>query len=60
MVRKIVLSIVAVLTACTFALAQNKQVSGTVVDAEGNPILGAAVTVVGTTAGGQTTGVSEW
>ena len=58
MVRKIVLSIVAVLTACTFALAQNKQVSGTVVDAEGNPILGAAVTVVGTTAGGQTTGVS--
>ena len=58
MVRKIVLSIVAVLTACSFALAQNKQVSGTVVDAEGNPILGAAVTVVGTTAGGQTTGVS--
>ncbi len=58
MVRKIVLSIVAVLTACSFALAQNKQVSGTVVDAEGNPILGAAVTVVGTTVGGQTTGVS--
>ena len=58
MVRKIVLSIVAVLTACTFAFAQNKQVSGTVVDAEGNPILGAAVTVVGTTVGGQTTGVS--
>ena len=58
MVRKIVLSIVAILTACSFALAQNKQISGTVVDADGNPVLGAAVTVVGTTVGGQSTGVS--
>ena len=52
MVRKIVLSIVAVLTMGCFALqAQYKQVSGTVADNAGSPIAGATVAVKGTTIG---------
>ena len=39
------------------AIAQNKQVSGTVVDGEGHPIAGATVIVAGTTVG-TTTGAS--
>ncbi len=51
MVRKIVLSIVTVLTACFMAMAQNVQVTGTVVDSAGEPIVGAAIVVAGTTTG---------
>ena len=56
MVRKIVLSIMAVLAVCFVAFAQNLQVTGTVKDAAGNPVVGAAVFVEGTTVG-TTTGV---
>ena len=56
MVRKIVLSIIAVLAVSFAALAQNKQVSGTVVDAAGAALVGAAVVVAGTSIG-TTTGV---
>ncbi|KAA2568498.1 hypothetical protein F2S26_11015 [Alistipes onderdonkii] len=38
MVRKIVLSLIAVLVLGAYAFAQNKQVSGTVSDANGNPV----------------------
>ena len=52
MVRKIVLSIVAVLAAGCFALqAQNVQISGTVTETDGSPIVGATVVVEGTTIG---------
>ena len=51
MVRKIVLSIIAVLAVSFAALAQNQQVSGTVVDEAGAPVVGAAVVVDGTTIG---------
>ena len=51
MVRKLVLSLVAVLSVFAMAIAQNKQVSGTVVDGEGQPIAGATVIVAGTTVG---------
>ena len=57
MVRKLVLSLVAVLSVFAMAIAQNKQVSGTVVDGEGQPIAGATVIVAGTTVG-TTTGAS--
>ena len=49
MVRKIVLSLIAVLVLGAYAFAQNKQVSGTVSDANGNPVAGATVMVDGTT-----------
>ena len=58
MVRKIVLSIMAVLAVCFVAFAQNLQVTGTVKDAAGNPVVGAAVFVEGTTVG-TTTGVDK-
>ena len=45
MVRKIVLSIIAVLTVCSVAFAQNLQVTGTVKDAAGKAVVGAAVFV---------------
>ena len=48
MVRKIVLSLIAVLVLGLYAFAQNKQVSGTVSDANGNPVAGATVMVDGT------------
>ena len=52
MVRKIVLSIVAVLAAGCFALqAQNVQISGTVTETDGSPIVGATVVVEGSTIG---------
>ena len=48
MVRKLVLSLVAVLSVFAMAIAQNKQVSGTVDGGDGQPIAGATVIVVGT------------
>lgn len=51
MVRKIVLSLIAILGFCAYGFAQNRQVSGTVADAEGKPIAGATVLVDGTTVG---------
>ena len=54
MVRKIVLSIAAVLAVCSFALAQNKQVTGTVTGADGAPVAGATVAVDGTSLGTST------
>ena len=54
MVRKIVLSLAAVLSVVGMALAQNKQVSGTVTDAKGAPVIGATVVVDGTTIGTST------
>ena len=57
MVRKIVLSIIAVLAVSFVALAQNVQVTGTVNDANGAPIVGATVSVENSTAG-TTTGVN--
>ena len=50
MVRKLVLSLIAVL-GVSFAIAQNKQISGTVVGGDGMPISGATVIVDGTTTG---------
>ena len=51
MVRKLVLSLVAVLAVSFMALAQNKQVSGTVTDSHGVPVVGATVMVDGTNQG---------
>ena len=51
MVRKIVLSIVAVLALSFSALAQNQKVTGTVKDDLGRPIVGATVFVDGTSIG---------
>lgn len=51
MVRKLVLSLIAVVGVCAIAFAQSKQVSGTIVDTDGLPIIGATVLVDGTTAG---------
>ena len=49
MIRKIVLSLVAILSCGAMAIAQNKQVTGTVIDPEGNPLVGVTVVVEGTT-----------
>ena len=57
MVRKIVLSIIAVLAVSFAAIAQNVQVTGTVKDANGAPIVGATVSVENSTMG-TTTGVN--
>ena len=54
MVKKIVLTIAAVLFACASVFAQNKQVSGTVTGPDGTPIVGATVVVEGTTIGTST------
>ena len=54
MVRKIVLSLAAILSVVGMALAQNKQVSGTVTDTKGSPVPGATVVVDGTTIGTST------
>ena len=51
MVRKIVLSIVAVLALSFTALAQNQQVSGTVTTTDGEAVAGATVMVQGTQTG---------
>ena len=47
--RKIVLSIFATLLLCVGAVAQSQRITGTVVDSDGAPVLGATVSVVGTT-----------
>ena len=54
MVKKIVLTIAAVLFACASVLAQNKQVNGTVTGPDGAPVVGATVVVEGTTLGTST------
>ena len=55
MVRKIVLSLIAVLgVGILFSAAQNRQLSGTVSDADGNPVVGATVLVEGTMVGATT------
>ncbi len=51
MVRKLVLSLIAILGMIAFAAAQNKQISGTVTDVNGAPIAGATVVVEGTHTG---------
>ena len=51
MVRKILLSLIAVLGLCVYGFAQNRQVSGKVADAEGRPVAGATVMVDGTSTG---------
>ena len=57
MVRKIVLSLIAALVCGLYASAQNRQVTGTVTDAAGNPVAGATVLVDGTGVG-TTTGTN--
>ncbi|MBQ0080726.1 MAG: TonB-dependent receptor [Alistipes sp.] len=54
MVKKILLSIAAVLALSFIAGAQTKQVAGTVVGEDGSPIVGATVVVDGTTNGTST------
>ncbi len=54
MVKKIVLSITAILFACASVLAQNHQISGTVTGPDGTPVVGATVVVEGTTIGTST------
>lgn len=56
MVRKLVLSLIAVLGVFAFAFAQNKQVSGTVVSPDGIPVIGATIMVEGTGIGTSTDG----
>lgn len=51
MVRKLVLSLIAVVGVCALAYAQNQQISGTVVDTDGLPVIGATIIADGTTAG---------
>ena len=47
--RKIVLSIFATLLFCVSVVAQSQRITGTVVDGDGYPVIGATVSVVGTT-----------
>ena len=54
MVRKIVLSIFAVLAVAAVAFAQNRQVSGTVKDSAGQAIIGATVVIEGSHVGATT------
>ena len=54
MVKKIVLSMAAILFAITSVFAQNKQVSGTVTGSDGLPVVGATVVVEGTNLGTST------
>lgn len=51
MMKKILLSLFVVLSVAFGAFAQNGQISGSVVDVNGAPIIGAAVTVDGTSIG---------
>ena len=51
MINKILLSLIAVLCLDATVTAQNKQVSGTVTDPAGAPVVGATVLVEGTTKG---------
>lgn len=54
MVRKIVLSIAAILFASVSVFAQNKQITGTVTSTDGKPVAGATVVVEGTNIGTST------
>ena len=54
MVKKIVLTMAAILFACAWVLAQNKQITGTVTGPDGSPVVGATVVVEGTTLGTST------
>ena len=54
MINKILLSLIAVLCLDATVTAQNKQVSGTVTDPAGAPVVGATVLVEGTTIGSTT------
>ena len=60
MVRKIVLSLIAILGLCAYGFAQNMQVSGTVAGADGKPIAGATVLVDGTTIGTTTNAAGQF
>lgn len=51
MIKKIVLSLMAMLGICTLAFAQNKQVTGMVTNEMGEPIIGALVQIEGTVQG---------
>ena len=51
MVRKLVLTLIAVLGVMACVSAQNRQVSGTVKATDGSPVVGATVVVEGTTKG---------
>lgn len=55
MVRKLVLSLIAVFGILACATAQNMQITGTVTDANGSPVAGATVLVDGTSQGATTT-----
>ena len=60
MVRKIVLSLIAVFVFLAYATAQNRQISGTVSDANGHPVAGATVIVDGTSLGTTTDTAGEY
>ncbi len=49
MVRKVLLSVVSAVAFCSLGFAQNRPVSGVVTNEEGSPLIGAIVTVQGTT-----------
>lgn len=51
MVKKLLLFVVVVLGLAAYAAAQNRPVSGTVTDPQGDPVIGAAVVIEGTTVG---------
>lgn len=51
MVRKLTYALVLVLSLGFFAMAQNRMISGTVTDTNGDPIIGAAVIIEGTNSG---------
>lgn len=55
MVRKLVLSLIAVFGILACATAQNMQITGTVTDVNGSPVAGATVLVDGTSQGATTT-----
>ena len=54
MINRILLSLIAVVWMGTSAMAQTQQVSGTVTDAAGAPVVGATVLVEGTMVGATT------
>lgn len=60
MVRKIVLSLITVFVFLAYATAQNRQISGTVSDANGHPVAGATVIVDGTSLGTTTNTAGEY
>ena len=51
MVRKILLTLIAVLGLCAYGFAQNRQVTGKVADAQGKPVAGATIMIDGTSTG---------